>query len=73
MKNSIELNIQSKWSISEWENVANGEATILFPKEIEEAVEENRRSLENRIKQGDILYGVKHRIWLFVHNRGLKF
>ena len=41
MKNSIELNIQSKWSISEWENVANGEATILFPKEIEEAVEEN--------------------------------
>lgn len=58
MKNSIELNIQSKWSISEWENVANGDATILFPKEIEEAVEENRRSLENRIKQGDILYGV---------------
>ena len=58
MKNSVQLNIQSKWSISEWESIANGDATILFPKETKEAVTENRESLEIRIKRGDVLYGV---------------
>lgn len=58
MKNSNQLDIHSKWFITEWDLVAKGEATIYFNDDIKKNVVNNRNSLEKRIKNGDVLYGV---------------
>jgi len=58
MKKTFSLKIEDKWTISDWESIANGKVRISFSSATKKSVHRSRKILEDKIASGDIIYGV---------------
>ena len=53
MKKSFSLKIEDKWTISDWESIANGKVRISFSSATKKSVLRSRKILEDKITNGD--------------------